>query len=262
MELILKTPIEELVPKLIAFNNEEIIKELKPRLEEYKTVVYNEDEIGKAKEDRANLNRFEKAIEDERKRIKKTYLEPYEKFEAQVKEITALIKESSGVIDSQLKVFEEKRETEKMGKITIIWKENVGELENFLDLQNVFNDRWLNATYSIKKVEEDIKELITKAKQDLEVISSFKSKDENILKDFYCKTLDLTKTMQEKARLEEIDKKLSATKSSESTMSQAKNEQEVKVVDFRVWATKDQLAMIKEFLIKNEIKYGGVPKEK
>ena len=73
MELILSTPIEELVPKLIAFNNKELIQQLKPQLERYKRLVYSQTEVSQAKVDRATLNKLKDAIEEERKRIKKTY---------------------------------------------------------------------------------------------------------------------------------------------------------------------------------------------
>lgn len=38
------------------------------------------------KADRADLNKLKKAFEDERKRVKKICMEPYTKFEQQVKE--------------------------------------------------------------------------------------------------------------------------------------------------------------------------------
>ena len=71
MELILTTPIEDLTPKLIGFNNEEIISQLKPQLEKYKNNIYTEEDIPNAKADRANLNKLKDAVDNERKRIKK-----------------------------------------------------------------------------------------------------------------------------------------------------------------------------------------------
>ena len=45
MELILTTPIEDLIPKLIEFNNTEILNQLKPQLENYKNITYTSNKI-------------------------------------------------------------------------------------------------------------------------------------------------------------------------------------------------------------------------
>lgn len=265
MELILKTPIEDLIPKLIEFNNTEIISQLKPQLENYKNITYTEEQLPQAKADRATLNKFKDAIEDERKRIKKVYLVPYEQFEGQVKEITALIDESTKTIDSQVKAFEEQRKLDKKLKIVDFWNQNIGNLAELISIENVFSDQWLNTTYSMKKVQEDITTFIGKVNQDLGVITSLGFKQETHLKDYYLRTFDLTATLQEKTRLEENEKKL-AELSQKQAQEQPKPikveetpKQELKQVDFRVWATQEQLNTIKEFLIQNNIKYGKVP---
>ncbi|MBR1984650.1 MAG: DUF1351 domain-containing protein [Clostridia bacterium] len=265
MELILTTPIEDLIPKLIEFNNTEILNQLKPQLEHYKNITYTEEQLPQAKTDRATLNKFKDAIEDERKRIKKVYLVPYEKFEAQVKEITVLIDESTKTIDSQVKSFEEQRKLDKKLKIVEFWNQNIGDLKELINIENVFSEQWLNTTYSMKKVQEDITTFIAKVNQDLAVITSLNFKQETHLKDYYLRTFDLTATLQEKTRLEENEKKL-AELSQKQAQEQAKptkveeiHQQELKQVDFRVWATQEQLNTIREFLIQNNIKYGKVP---
>lgn len=265
MELILKTPIEDLIPKLIEFNNTEIISQLKPQLENYKNTTYTEEQLPQAKADRATLNKFKDAIEDERKRIKKVYLVPYEQFEGQVKEITALIDESTKTIDSQVKAFEEQRKLDKKLKIVEFWNQNIGNLAELINIENVFSDQWLNTTYSMKKVQEDITAFIGKVNQDLGVITSLGFKQETHLKDYYLRTFDLTATLQEKTRLEENEKKLAelsqkqAQEQPKPTKVEETPKQELKQVDFRVWATQEQLNAIKEFLIQNNIKYGKVP---
>lgn len=259
MELILSTPIEELVPKLIAFNNKELIQQLKPQLERYKGLVYSQTEVSQAKVDRATLNKLKDAIEEERKRIKKTYLVPYQKFEAQVKEITALIDESTQVIDSQIKDYDNQRREKKYAEIINFWNKNIGDLAVLIPIEKAFKEQWLNATYSMPKVEDEITIFIAKVKQELEAINSLKFKQETQLKDFYLRTLDLTATLQEKLRIEEYEKNLAEFKQKQA---QAQPEEQLYQVDFRVHATKKQLQEIKEFLIKNNIEYGNVPQEK
>lgn len=266
MELILKEPIEKLVPKLIAFNNEELKNQLLPQLQNYKNMVYSEDEISTAKADRANLNKLKTAIDDERKRIKKIYLEPYNHFESQVKEIVTLVEDTSNVIDLQVKQFEEEKKNLKKTQIIEFWNEKIGNLSNLIDINAIFNDQWLNATYSIKKVQEDIKYFIMKTNQDLEIISNLGASQVNYLKDFYLRTFDITKTLQEKKRIEEQEQRLqelSQKQVQEDTKQHdvvtLSTEEEAKVYDFRITATRSQVELLKEFLIKNNIKYGKVP---
>lgn len=266
MQLTLKTPIEELIPKLIEFNNEEIIINLKPQLEYYKKIVYTDQDLPIAKMDRAKLNKFKETIENERKRIKKTYLMPYEKFENQVKEITALVDETAKIIDTQVKVFEDNKKVEKKQEIITFWSVNIGNLRELIPIEKVFSEQWLNTSYSLKKVQEDITNFIAKVKQDLDVISSLNFKQENYLKDFYLRTFDLALTLQEKIRLEEVEKRI-AEFSPKQALERTKQEETIKhsnediiTVDFRIWATKGQIEMLREFLIKSNIKYGNVPK--
>lgn len=259
MELILSTPIEDLVPKLIAFNNKELIQQLKPQLERYKGLVYSQTEVSQAKVDRATLNKLKDAIEEERKRIKKTYLVPYQKFEAQVKEITALIDESTQVIDSQIKEYDNQRRERKHAEIIGFWNQKIGDLSMLVNFEKVFKEQWLNATYSMSKVEEEITTFIAKVNQELEAITSLNFKHETRLKDFYLQTFDLTATLQEKLRIEDCEKELAEL---EQKQNSPQPEEQIYQVDFRVKATKKQLQEIKEFLIKNNIEYGNVPQEK
>lgn len=266
MELILKTPIEQLVPKLIAFNNEELKNQLMPQLQNYKNMVYSENEMPTAKSDRATLNKLKTAIDDERKRIKKIYLEPYNHFESQVKEIVYLVEETSNAIDIQVKAFEDEKKNLKKTQIFEFWSENIGNLADLIDFNTIFKNEWLNATCSMKKVQEDITAFISKVNQDLSVISSLNFKQETHLKDFYLRTFDLALTLQEKTRLEESEKKLaelSQKQAQEDTkvnnIVNVSTEQEIKTYDFRIEATRQQVELLKEFLIKNNIKYGKVP---
>ena len=262
MGLILQTPIEELTPKLIAFNNNEIISQLKPQLELYKNTTYTENQIADAKADRAKLNKFKDAIDDERKRIKKYYNQPYTQFEQQVNEITQLIDETNKTIDSQIKNFENQKKMAKRTEIVEFWDANIGDLAELINIDNVFAEQWLNATYSMKKVQDDITNFITKVHQDLTVITSLNFKQETHLKDFYLKTFDLAATLQEKTRLEENEKKLAELSKRQAQVQPEPvktTDDELKVVDFRIYATSTQLQLVKEFLIKNNIKYGKVP---
>jgi hypothetical protein len=258
----------------IEFNFEELKKELSERLAFYKSLTYGPDELRTAKTDRANLNKFKDAIETRRKEVKAFYLRPYEDFEKKIKEIVAMIDEPIKLIDGQVKGFENKVREEKRAKIQEIYEKSIGELKELLPLDKLWNDRWLNATFPIKDVEEEITGTIVKVKNDLEVVSNLKSEFEFQIKDVYLQKLDLSAALQEKTRLDEFKAKQEAYERAKSGIPspailddmvepeppyQSKGQQEeVLEVDFRVWATREQLQALKEFLKTNNIRYGRI----
>ena len=267
MELVLEKPIEELIPLLIKFNNEELIKELTPKLQVYKNIVYTEETLPTAKSDRAKLNKLKENFDIERKRIKELYLEPYLKFETELKEVLFLIEDSVQAIDTQVKAFEEDKKTRKRETIENYWNSNVGELKDLLTLDSIFNTRWLNTTYKLDDICREIINVIEKTKSDLQVIETLKSNHELFLKDYYLRELDLGKTLQMKANLEEKEKKLAEiqTKPTENAEKEQKQDNlstlvdnEQIQVDFRVIATREQLSKLKQFLLENNITYGKV----
>ena len=69
-----------------------------------------EEIITTAKSDRATLNKVAKAINDEKIRIKKEVLKPFEDFENKCKELQSIITDASNSIDTQEKAFEEKEQ--------------------------------------------------------------------------------------------------------------------------------------------------------
>ena len=105
MELSLQTAKINL-PQSIA-NLEELKAELQPKLEKYNNLVVTADSIKEAKADKAILNKLRSTIDDQRKAIKKQYLEPYNVLETQCKEVIALIDAPIQAIDKQIKVFDE-----------------------------------------------------------------------------------------------------------------------------------------------------------
>ena len=106
MELKIYSPKDDNDLQAIEWNHEEIKAEVTQKVEMYKTLVYTDDQVTSAKADKAKLNKFVTALEDKRKEIKRKYLEPYETFEKQVKDIVAIVNEPIALIDSQIKAFD------------------------------------------------------------------------------------------------------------------------------------------------------------
>lgn len=131
----------------IVFENFDEIKEaLAEQMSVYKSLEITEEGKQTAKKDVATLRKIRKAIDDRRKEVKKSFLQPYEQFEAKVKELTGLIDEPVNMISDKLTEFEEKRIAEKKNRINELWKENCkipgAEISVFCD------PSWENATTS------------------------------------------------------------------------------------------------------------------
>lgn len=215
MELKILNPQEGGFLKEIQWNNEELKAEIAEKMQEYTSLVFTEDTIKEAKSDRAKLNKLRMAFEDERKRIKKLCMAPYDAFEKQVKELIALIDEPIRLIDGQIKEVEERRKVEKKGEILEFYESVIGSLKGILPFDRVFHQEYLNVSKSMKSIKEEIQALIDRVNSDLDTIEGFGSKHELQIKDVYLKTLNLSVAMQEKARLEEVERQLAERKQRE-----------------------------------------------
>ena len=175
----------------VKFNYEELKKELTEKVENYKNLVYTEENINMAKKDRANLNKLKKAINDEKIRVKNTLLAPYTDFESKCKELIEIVDVSVENVDRQVKAFEDEEKKAKREEIQKYFNEHVGHFKDVIIFKNVFEDRWLNKTTAMKTVQADIEHIFSRATSDLTVIESTVS-DKEIQKQciaFYFKNI-------------------------------------------------------------------------
>lgn len=212
MEFRLINPTEDGFLRVIKWNKEELEAAVRHKIAAYQNVVYTEDNMKQAKADRAELNNLVKAIEERRKMVKKIINEPYDAFEKELKEILALIQEPVGIIDRQVKAFEDQQKEEKKKNIRSAYDEVIGDLGQVLPFEKVFDSRYLNQTYKLTTAQSDIKEKVEKVRTDLEIIDSLESKYKLNAKDVYIKTLDLSKALAENKRLSDLEEKLEAEK--------------------------------------------------
>ena len=169
MELRITNPQESWLTEQILWNNEELKAAIAEKVKDYKTIAYTEDSLKDMKADRADLNKLKKAFEDERKRVKKICMEPYTKFEQQVKEITALIDEPIGLIDSQIREIDERRKAAKREEIEELFA-SIG-FQSFVKLDMIWDEKWLNATVTLPKIEEQMKSRMYQIGTDVVTIS-------------------------------------------------------------------------------------------
>ena len=256
----------------VSFNFEELKKELIEKSEHYKTAVYTEETITVAKQDRANLNKLVKAVNDEKIRVKNKILEPYTEFETQCKELMEIVKSATENIDTQIKDFEQKKKDEKLEIITNYFGEKVGIYKSLISFDLIFNERWLIVTYDLKQVQADIDHIIAKTKTDLMTIDNIVKNEETNAqaRDFYFRNINnpsvLGESLNEAKRIEATKANLAEMKKQQEEAEKAKQtiipkqeqpEQSVKVYElcFRTYMTKEQMFKLKEFFTENNIKY-------
>ena len=204
MELQIYSPQESGFIKVIEWNNEELKTEIAEKVKDYEGLVYvGEAQMKEAKADRASLNKLRTAIEDERKRIKKLCLAPYDIFEAQVKEVVALLDKPIAMIGEQIDAFEDAKKAAKKAEIEELFK-TIG-FQDFVTLEAIWDPKWLNATVSMAKIEEAMRQRLYQIGDDVLTLHELNDYRFEAL-EVYKQTLDLNAAVREGKRLLEIQK--------------------------------------------------------
>lgn len=197
------------MPKIkpVIFNFDELKSDLTTALTDYENRIYTEDTIAEAKEDRAKLNKLKKAINDERIAREKEYMQPFNEFKAQAKELCDMIDTASSGIGEQLEAFEQKRIDEKTSHIQSLFDDVASNYDlPFITLEKIMYGKWLNKSTSDKAIVEEITERFEKAIKDLEVIRKMPSYSFEA-EEAYKTTLDLNKALEEGEKISDIQHK-------------------------------------------------------
>lgn len=149
--------IKKIVPAKIESNIEELENFMAGVKEKYRGWIVTEDEIKFATEERTKLNKLEKILSEERKRIQKEANADIEKLIEKLKIAEKETKALSNNIAEQIKEFEEKEYQKKLEEIGKI-KDNVFSENKLLEQWFSVNEKWKNKTMTLKKIEEEIKE--------------------------------------------------------------------------------------------------------
>lgn len=290
LELRIISPQENGFVQEIKWNNEELKTAIVKKMEDYKGLVFTEETIADGKKDRADLNKLRGAIDNERKRIKKMCMEPYNKFEKEVKEVLGLVDEQISAIDVQIKEVEQIKREEKRKTVQELF-ESIG-FQKFVTLEMIWDEKWLNASVSLSKVENQMKETMYRIGEDVGTIIRLPEFSFEAM-EVYKKTLDLTQAIKKGQELADIQKRkeealarqkaeeerrkaeeAAAGKESENpedaadTHDAPKKAEEndytrvvsepVMRIDFRVWGTKEQILALRDYMKQNNLKFGKV----
>ena len=168
---VIEFEVTELVPAKVTSNIDDLKNFMKIVRQKYEGWIVTEDDIDIAKSERTKLNKLEKKISDERKKIQKkanadieTLIENLKTYEKEVKGI-------SNFIGEQLKGYDEKIREEKkvevQKKINNIFTRNP-DLKIFLE----WNDKWLDKSFTFKKIENEVQKQYDELEKKQDFINS------------------------------------------------------------------------------------------
>lgn len=162
----------------IEFDLSDLKADLSERTAIYKELVITKDNLPETKKDLAMLRKVRTEIDDRKKEVKKAFLEPYNKFEKEVKEAFAIIDEPINHLANEIKGFEEERKAERLEECKRLYTDAVGDMADFIPFERMFNEKWLNATTKDKDITDTVEAEIIRVKNDINAIKALGSEIE------------------------------------------------------------------------------------
>lgn len=250
------------------------MKEVKGYVQElnnyYKNVIFTEETLQQAKEEKAKVNKFKAQVADYRKNIIAEYNKPIKTFDDTAKETEKLLTETYNTINSQVANFENEQKKKKEQQIKDYFEEY--KIANNIDFVT-YEQAKINVTLtaSIKSLKEQAKLFIDEVIDDLKLIGTQECKDEILVE--YKQNLNVSKSIQdvanrhrlleeEKKRKEELKEKLVQKMSEEADIvikednqpqvleapKVEEKQEEILILRFTVRGTRMKLKELKKFL--------------
>jgi hypothetical protein len=226
-------------------------------VEQYQGWIVQEDDLESAKKTIAKLNSTAKALNDKGIEIERAIAKPITDLRESLKVLTKRLESVSKEIKTQTETYEEQRKIDKRNEIL--------SHEHWASYM-VFDEKWLNKTFAIKDVEVELLRQKGVFQNNCLLITAT------------CEGLGLAvdKYLQQLVNRIEVNQIIANITNDNQVKKQYQNvveapqtvETPIKAVDtsdtstypltLRFTATRTQLNLLKEFLIKNSIKYEKV----
>lgn len=234
-----------------------IKEEVTKALSVIKTTVYNDDNIADAKKDKAMLNKASKALNDERIKIGKEFVKPFDDFKSVVDETIKLIKDASNEIDVVVKSYEDKEKEIRLTAVKDLW----AAINSEVPFEKVLNDKWLLKTAKLKDIEDELNSIDETINNYLISIDTMQEYDTAKLKDIYLKDLDYNKVIQAIELLKVMNTPEPVVENPTTPTPQPCGEVKAPVVKvgvkvhkvYQVYCTEAEHNLIKELLKANNI---------
>ena len=242
---------------------EGIKNRIEAQMKEYDGVIFTEDTKTDAKKTVASIRKDKKDFLDRVKEAKEIYMRPWNAFYEKATEVANLFDRPVNHINEQIEAFEESRRKEKDSKIKDIFGELVFEQEilEYLPLSKVYNEKWLNATYTEKQIKEDIMTAKVNVKSALASITAFNSDVQDKALQVFKETLNLPEALKVITDYE-ANKKIALAGMQEQVKEEVleqfipvDNGEDAVAFDYTIFLTKDGKQKLETFMDSVGIEY-------
>lgn len=267
----LTTSLEPIQNLVLTANFDEVKAQLRELMQPYEKLVIAEDDMAEAKNILARIRKVKTGIDEYRKSIKKEYSAPLAAFEERVKDVISVCTESENNLSEQINKFDRKRREEKLAALEQFFHDNVGDMSAFLNFDQIRNDRWGNATFTVENAQAEISQAIAMCADGVNAIRSLGSPFEAALLNAYGKNHDLSGAMKLNGELTEQKRREDERKAAieaAKTVPQRKEVEEVQriakpepkpepptvdadklyTVTLRIQGTQEQLVALRTYL--------------
>ena len=259
---VIEFEVTELVPAKVSSNIDDLKNFMKIVKQKYEGWIVTEDDIDIAKSERTKLNKLERKISDERKKIQKkanadieTLIESLKTYEKEVKEISSFIGEQLKGYDEKIR---EEKKIEVQKKINNIFTRNPG-LKIFLE----WNDKWLDKSFAFKKIENEVQKQYDELEKKQDFINSqIEKANAEIQFMITFESMKFLMTEDYNVITEKIESKKNEIKQTEENLRQkAEKEKQRELAELEVKKEREKEEAVKNAQIKATQKQNNEDKE-
>lgn len=210
-------------------------------------VEVNDENLKQSKKLLAAVNKRVKDLEDRRITIKKILLQPYQDFEMKVKEIVNIVGEADAIVRNQVRQMEEAERERKQKDLEFLFdvRKQMYKYSDLIQFEQFLQPQYLNKSFSINKVEDEMIQFLEKISNDIAAIESME--DAQAVLSLYFETFNLSAAIAQVNKIKERKRQIEGLKEVEFINVSKK-------FYFTVFDEKD-LLVVEMFMQNNNIKY-------
>lgn len=241
------------LPEITINDYDKLLKLVKQDCEKYKTYVVSETTLDDDVKKRAELNKMAKALNDKRIEISNEISKPITEFKNKCDVLVNFYKDSSSLLDTQIKKFEVEEKNRKKNIIIKIFDNNVNELKKILSFEKIFDEKWLNKgnwkDSKTFKLENELIEKIDVIRKDLITIGELNSKYEVELKNDYLTHFQLGEVIRKNNELIQKEELLKSQQEKTKKTLEARQEEQVQEM-LQKPVKKEEIDPMKTYILK------------
>ena len=162
-------------PGIIEFNGYEMYKDMISQIADYlDNVEVTEETLAENKKLVARVRKASNELDSFRKAVKKAYEAPYTDYFEKIKELKAMSAEAEEKVRKQIRAFDEKQRADKEEEIRDLFEKRIRpyNFEADVNVEQFLEPKYLNKSYSMNKIEEEMVDWLENKKEGLEAINN------------------------------------------------------------------------------------------